>query len=54
MSEDEHEDENQAIVGRRFGEFWGNPWNLDVIDEAAEPDIRFEYSMHAREGDVSR
>lgn len=48
------EDENKAIVGRRFGEFWGNPWNLDVIDEAAEPDIRFEYSMHAREGDVSR
>jgi predicted ester cyclase len=39
--------ENKAIVGRWFTEFWGNPWNPDVIDELAAPDIRFEYSMHA-------
>ena len=40
-------EDNKAIVGRWFTEFWGNPWNPDVIDELAAPDIRFEYSMHA-------
>ena len=39
--------ENKAIVGRWFTEFWGNPWNPAVVDELAAPDIRFEYSMHA-------
>jgi predicted ester cyclase len=41
------EDDNKAIVGRWFDEFWGNPWNPAVIDELAAPDIRFEYSMHS-------
>ena len=40
-------EDNKAVVGRWFTEFWGNPWNPDVIDELAAPDIRFEYSMHA-------
>ena len=40
-------EENKAIVGRWFTEFWGNPWNPSVVDELASPDIRFEYSMHA-------
>jgi predicted ester cyclase len=40
-------EENKAIVGRWFTEFWGSPWNPGVIDELAAPDIRFEYSMHA-------
>ena len=40
-------EENKAIVGRWFTEFWGNPWNPAVVDELAAPDIRFEYSMHA-------
>jgi predicted ester cyclase len=40
-------EQNKAIVGRWFTEFWGNPWNPAVIDELAAPDIRFEYSMHA-------
>jgi predicted ester cyclase len=40
-------EENKAIVGRWFSEFWGNPWNPEIIDELAAPDIRFEYSMHA-------
>ncbi len=40
-------EQNKAIVGRWFTEFWGNPWNPKVIDELAAPDIRFEYSMHA-------
>jgi predicted ester cyclase len=41
------ENQNKAIVGRWFTEFWGHDYNPDVIDELAAPDIRFEYSMHA-------
>lgn len=41
------EQENKAIVGRWFTEFWGSPWNPDVVDELAAPNVRFEYSMHA-------
>jgi predicted ester cyclase len=41
-----HED-NKAIVGRWFTEFWGADFNPAVIDELAAPDIRFEYSLHA-------
>ena len=40
-------EENKAVVGRRFTEFWGTGFNPDVIDELAAPDIRFEYSLHA-------
>ena len=40
-------EENKAVVGRWFTEFWGADFNPDVIDELAAPDIRFEYSMHA-------
>jgi predicted ester cyclase len=44
-------EDNKAIVGRWFTEFWGTEYNPDVIDALAAPDIRFEYSMHApREG----
>jgi predicted ester cyclase len=39
--------ENKAIVGRWFTEFWGKDFNPAVIDELAAPDIRFEYSLHA-------
>jgi len=38
---------NKAVVGRWFAEFWGPDFNPAVIDELAAPDIRFEYSMHA-------
>jgi predicted ester cyclase len=41
------EQENKAIVGRWFKEFWGNPWNPDIVDELAAPDILLQYSMHA-------
>jgi hypothetical protein len=41
------EDNNKAIVGRWFSEFWGADFNPTVIDELAVPDIRFEYSLHA-------
>ncbi len=40
-------EENKAIVGRWFTEFWGEEFNPAVIDELAAPDIRFAYSMHA-------
>jgi predicted ester cyclase len=39
-------EENKAIVGRWFTEFWGKDFNPSVIDELAAPDIRFEYSLH--------
>jgi predicted ester cyclase len=41
------QDDNKAVVGRWFTEFWGNPWNPDVVDELAAPDIKFHYSLHA-------
>jgi predicted ester cyclase len=40
-------DDNKAIVGRWFTEFWGPDFNPQVIDDLAAPDIRFEYSLHA-------
>ena len=41
------EQENKAIVGRWFTEFWGNPWNPKVIEELAAPDMLLQYSLHA-------
>src|SRR5215470_10083719 len=40
-------EENKAVVGRWFAEFWGENFAPAVIDELAAPDIRFEYSLHA-------
>jgi predicted ester cyclase len=40
-------EDNKAIVGRWFTEFWGPDFKPAVIDELAAPDIRFEYSLHA-------
>ena len=40
------EQDNKAIVGRWFSEFWGNPWNPKVIDELAAPDMLLKYSLH--------
>src|ERR1700728_4876819 len=40
-------DSNKAVVARWFSEFWGKDFNPAIIDELAEPDIRFEYSLHA-------
>ncbi|MFI5002422.1 MAG: ester cyclase [Reyranellales bacterium] len=41
------EQENKAIVGRWFTEFWGRPWNPKIVDELAAPDILLQYSLHA-------
>ena len=40
-------EENKAVVGRWFTEFWGEHFNPGVIDELADPDISFSYSLHA-------
>jgi len=40
-------EENKAIVGRWFTEFWGPDFKPAIIDELAATHIRFEYSLHA-------
>jgi predicted ester cyclase len=41
------QDDNKAVVGRWFTEFWGKTVNLRVIDEIAAPDMLLKYSLHA-------
>jgi predicted ester cyclase len=41
------EQDNKAIVGRWFEGFWGNPWNPQIIDELAAPNMLLQYSLHA-------
>lgn len=40
------EQENKAIVGRWFKDFWGNPWNPEIVDELGSPHMLFQYSLH--------
>ncbi|WP_198088140.1 ester cyclase [Variovorax sp. E3] len=40
------QDDNKAVVGRWFTEFWGKNPNLAVIDEIAAPDMLLHYSLH--------
>jgi len=40
------QDENKAIVGRWFSDFWGTTCNLRVVDEIAAPDMLLQYSLH--------
>jgi predicted ester cyclase len=40
------EDDNKAIVGRWFGNFWGNIYNPGIVDEIASPDMLLHYSLH--------
>ena len=39
-------DDNKAVVGRWFTEFWGETVNLGVVDEIAAPDMLLQYSLH--------
>ena len=39
-------EDNKAVVGRWFTEFWGKQVNLAVIDEIAAPDMLLKYSLH--------
>ena len=41
------ENDNKAIVGRWFTEFWGATCNLSIVDELAAPDMLLQYSLHA-------
>jgi predicted ester cyclase len=41
------EQDNKTVVGRWFEGFWGNPWNPQIIDELAGPDMLLQYSLHA-------
>src|SRR5437899_9548502 len=41
------EENNKAIVGRWFTEFWGERCNLGIVDELAAPDMLLQYSLHA-------
>jgi predicted ester cyclase len=40
------EEDNKAIVGRWFTEFWGKTVNLSVVDEIAAPEMLLKYSLH--------
>src|ERR1700756_3735063 len=40
------EEENKAVVGRWFTEFWGKICNPGVVDEIAAPDMLLKYSLH--------
>ena len=41
------QDDNKAIVGRWFADFWGDKCNLGIVDELAAPDMLLQYSLHA-------
>lgn len=41
------EEANKAIVARWFSGFWDNPWNPQIVDELAAPDMVLQYSLHA-------
>jgi predicted ester cyclase len=38
--------DNKTVVARWFKEFWGNPWNPEIINELATSDIFVHYPMH--------
>ena len=45
------QDDNKAVVGRWFTDFWGKTCNLSVVDEIAAPEMLLKYSLHeARKG----
>jgi predicted ester cyclase len=39
-------DDNKAIVGRWFTDFWGETCNLAIVDDIAAPDMLLKYSLH--------
>ncbi len=41
------EEDNKAIVGRWFSDFWGKTCNLAIVDELAAPEMLLKYSLHA-------
>jgi predicted ester cyclase len=41
------EQDNKAIVGRWFTDFWGKTCNLSIVDDLAAPNMLLQYSLHA-------
>jgi predicted ester cyclase len=41
------EEDNKAVVGRWFTQFWGETYSPAVVDELASPDMLLQYSLHA-------
>jgi hypothetical protein len=41
------EEDNKALIGRCFAEFWGETCNLSVVDELAAPEMLLQPSLHA-------
>jgi predicted ester cyclase len=41
------QDDNKAIVGRWFNDFWGKQCRLEIVDELAAPNMLLQYSLHA-------
>jgi predicted ester cyclase len=40
------QEDNKAIVGRWFTNFWGKTCDLAIVDEVAAPDMVLHYSLH--------
>jgi predicted ester cyclase len=40
------EQDNKAVVGRWFTQFWGKTYNPSIVDEIAAPDMLLQYSLH--------
>jgi predicted ester cyclase len=40
------QDDNKALVGRWFTQFWGKSCDLSVVDAVAAPDMLLRYSLH--------
>ena len=40
------QEDNKAVVGRWFTEFWGKDLNLAVVDDIAAPQMLLKYSLH--------
>jgi predicted ester cyclase len=39
-------EDNKAIVGRWFTDFWGKTCELSIVDELAAPEMLLQYSLH--------
>src|SRR5260370_4605534 len=40
------EQENKAIIGRWFTDFWGKTCRLEIVDELSAADVLLQYSLH--------
>jgi len=40
------QEDNKAVVGRWFTDFWGKSCKLSIVDELADPQMLLQYSLH--------